>query len=218
MVVVVRDNGVGISSEALAHVFDMFRQVDGSLERAQGGLGVGLTLARRLVELHGGSIDAQSDGLGKGSEFMVRLPVAAAPAGRAEAKSAECGSRGTKHRILVVDDNKDSGTTLSILLRSRGHEVRVAHDGLEAVEVAGEFMPDIILMDVGMPKLNGYDATRRIRQMPWARDAFIVALTGWGQPDDVQRSLDAGCSEHLVKPVDFASLERLLSDWESARR
>jgi PAS domain S-box-containing protein/excisionase family DNA binding protein len=218
VVVAVQDDGLGISCDALAHVFDMFRQVDGSLERSQGGLGIGLTVVRRLVELHGGSINAQSEGLGKGSEFTVRLPVAANSAGARTPKCAPSAASVSKRRILVVDDNKDSGDTLGILLRTKGHDVRTARDGLQAVEVAGEFLPEVILMDVGMPKMNGYDATRRIRQMPWARESFIVALTGWGQADDVQRSLDAGCSAHLVKPVDFAALERMLASWETARR
>ena len=216
VVVAVQDDGLGISCDALAHVFDMFRQVDGSLERSQGGLGIGLTVVRRLVELHGGSINAQSEGLGKGSEFVVRLPAAADSAGPRTSTRAASDKSVSKRRILVVDDNKDSGDTLGILLRTKGHDVRMARDGLQAVEVAGEFLPEIILMDVGMPKMNGYDATRRIRQMPWAGDSFIVALTGWGQAEDVQRSLDAGCSAHLVKPVDFAALERLLASWETA--
>jgi len=217
VVVAVQDDGLGISCDALAHVFDMFRQVDGSLERSQGGLGIGLTVVRRLVELHGGSINAQSDGLGKGSAFIVRLPIAAAATGAGPKKPVAGDARVPRRRILVVDDNQDSGDTLGILLRMKGHEVRTARDGIEAIEVAGQFLPEIILMDVGMPKMNGYDATRRIRQMASVKEAFIVALTGWGQADDIQRSLEAGCSAHLVKPVDLVALDRLLMNWESAR-
>jgi CheY-like chemotaxis protein len=213
VVVAVEDDGLGISCDVLAHVFDMFRQIDGSLERAQGGLGIGLTVVRRLVELHGGSINAQSEGLGKGSAFVVRLPVAAAASTAGSTKRPASNASVSKRRVLVVDDNRDSGDTLGILLRTKGHEVRMARDGLEAIEVA-----EIILMDVGMPKLNGYDATRRIRQMAWAEDIFIVALTGWGQADDVQRSLEAGCSAHLVKPVDFVELIQLLESRERASR
>jgi PAS domain S-box-containing protein len=209
-VVTVRDNGMGISCEALAYVFDMFRQVDRSLERSQGGLGIGLTLVRRLLELHGGTINAQSEGPGKGCEFVVRIPMAAESTGTSTSQPAGKLSP-PKQRILVVDDNKDSGDTLSLLLRLKGHDVRTARDGLEAVDLTAEFTPHVILMDVGMPKMNGYDATRRIRELPCGRDILIVALTGWGQSEDVQRSADAGCSAHLVKPVDFTALEMLLA-------
>jgi CheY-like chemotaxis protein len=216
VVVTVRDNGVGISCEALAFVFDMFRQVDQSLERSQGGLGIGLTLVRRLVELHGGTINAQSEGPGKGSEFIVRLPLAVAEKSRAKPMPTNEHGLAPKQRILVVDDNKDSGDTLSLLLRLKGHEVRTARDGLEAIEIVTEFLPETILMDVGMPKLNGHDATRRIRALDCGKDTFIIALTGWGQSDDMQRSNEAGCSAHLVKPVDFAALERLLATRKNA--
>ena len=212
----VRDNGVGIACDALAFVFDMFRQVDETLERSQGGLGIGLTLVRRLVELHGGTINALSDGPGKGSEFVVRLPVADEETGRAA--PALPSTIVPKRRILVVDDNKDSADTLSKLLRIKGHEVRTAGDGLQAIDAAAEFLPEVILMDVGMPKLNGHDATRLIRQLPGGKDPFIIALTGWGQDDDVQRSVEAGCSAHLVKPVDLAALERLLVSGKAAAR
>jgi CheY-like chemotaxis protein len=189
----------------------MFRQVDESLERSQGGLGIGLTLARRLVEMHGGTVNAQSEGTGKGSEFTVRLPLPSADKRTSEAHPCTADKPVAKRRILVVDDNKDSGDTLCILLRYKGHEVWTARDGLEAVLKAGELQPEIILMDVGMPKLNGYEATRRIRETPSGKDIFIVALTGWGQPSDVVKSREAGCSAHLVKPVDFAALDELLA-------
>jgi PAS domain S-box-containing protein len=210
-VISVRDNGVGISCEALAYVFDMFRQADESLERSQGGLGIGLTLVRRLVELHEGTVNAQSEGPGKGSEFTARLPVAGA---KREAKSRRPAKEApaVKRRILVVDDNKDAGDTMCILLRHKGHDVWTARDGLEAIAKAGELEPDIILMDLGMPKLNGYDATRRIRETKSGQGIYIVALTGWGQPGDIAKSLEAGCSAHLVKPVDFAALDELLAN------
>ena len=211
VVVSVRDNGIGISCEALAYVFDMFRQADHIPERAEGGLGIGLTLVRRLVEMHGGSVNAHSDGPGQGSEFSVRLPVARDER-RPQARTRVNGQGALpKRRILVVDDNRDSGDTLSKLLRMKGHDVRTARDGLEAIDAAGEFRPEVILMDVGMPRLNGYDATRHIRRLPGGEDVFIVALTGWGQEHDHQRSAEAGCSAHLVKPVDFAELDRLLA-------
>jgi PAS domain S-box-containing protein/excisionase family DNA binding protein len=217
-IVRVRDNGIGIPCDALAHVFEMFRQVDGSRERAQGGLGIGLTLVRRLVELHGGTVNAQSEGAGKGSEFVVRLPIARATSRAAESPHGANAANGSKQRILVVDDNKDSGDTLSLLLQSKGHAVRTARDGLEAVGLAAEFLPDVILMDVGMPRLNGYAATQHIRQTAAGKDVFIVALTGWGQADDLRRSQEAGCSAHLVKPVDFAALENLLASREALSR
>jgi PAS domain S-box-containing protein/excisionase family DNA binding protein len=216
VVVRVRDNGVGIACESLPHVFDMFRQGDGSLERSQGGLGIGLSLVQRLVVLHGGSVTALSEGPGTGSEFVVRLPLAK-PAERASNRGpADQEPKSPPRKVLIADDNRDSGETLAKLLRLKGHDVRTARDGIEAAQVAEAFAPDVILMDVGMPRLNGYDATRRIRQTPWGKDATIIALTGWGQAEDVQRSVEAGCTAHLVKPVNFAALDRLLAGAESA--
>jgi PAS domain S-box-containing protein len=211
VVVRVSDNGVGISCEALAYVFEVFRQVDHSLERPQGGLGIGLTIVRRLVELHGGTVNAQSDGPDKGSEFTVRLPISSSSAQAMNERQPSEVLAKAKRRILVVDDNRDSGDTLALLLRVKGHDVFVAHDGLEAIDVTVKSQPEIILMDVGMPKLNGYEATRRIRQMPAGEAIFIVALTGWGQASDIAQSKEAGCSAHLVKPVDFVALDQLLA-------
>jgi PAS domain S-box-containing protein len=211
-VITVQDNGIGIPCDELAYVFDMFRQVDQSLNRAQGGLGIGLTLVRRLVELHDGTVNAQSEGAGKGASFVVRLPVAkAAPERIVEIPQKRGSAEISKRRILVVDDNRDSADTLSMLLRMKGNDVRTMGDGLEAVEAVESFLPEIILMDVGMPKLNGYDATRRIRQMPCGKEIYIVAVTGWGQATDVRKAVEAGCSAHLVKPVDYDALERLLT-------
>ncbi len=211
VVVMVRDNGIGIACEELAYVFDMFRQVDRSLERSQGGLGIGLTLVRRLVELHGGTVNAQSEGLGKGSEFIVRLPIATEGVLVSKAANRDAGWDTKRLRILVADDNKDAGETLSLYLRIKGHQVRTVRDGAEAVELAPNFRPQVVLMDIGMPNLNGYDATRAIRRMACGKDAFIVALTGWGQESDIERSVEAGCSAHLVKPVDLAALEHLIA-------
>jgi PAS domain S-box-containing protein len=213
VVVSIRDNGIGIACEELAHVFDMFRQVDQSLEKSHGGLGIGLTLVRRLVELHGGTVNAQSEGPGKGSEFNVRLPAANSVEQKSQTQTAKNGKETaiSNLRVLVVDDNHDSGHTLALLLKHKGHEVRTAGDGLEAITVAEEFRPDVILMDVGMPKVNGYEATRRLRETPFGKDIMIVALTGWGQASDIASSIEAGCSAHLVKPVDFTKLESLLA-------
>lgn len=211
--IAVRDEGIGISPEVLPYVFEMFRQGDRSLERSQGGLGVGLTLVRRVVELHGGSVEAHSAGAGQGSEFIVRLPIAEPPCESEPAGSAEepLPKASPQRRVLVVDDNEDSAVTLGKMLQIMGSEVRMARDGLEAIDVASQFQPEIIFMDVGMPHLNGYDATRRIRTEPWGREIVIVALTGWGQQEDIRQSLAAGCTTHIVKPVDFAALGKLMS-------
>jgi PAS domain S-box-containing protein len=216
VVVAVRDTGIGIPAFALPTIFDMFSQVDRSIERSAGGLGIGLALVKGLVEMHGGTVEAASPGPGQGSLFKVRLPVlknrtessAEAPAG------GGTDSAGSKRRILVVDDNQDSATSMAIMLQLMGNEVRTAHDGLEAVEVAEQFRPQLVLMDIGMPKLNGYEATRRIREQPWGRDMAIIALTGWGQEVDRARSKEAGCDGHLVKPVNMSDLEKLLAGSE----
>jgi CheY-like chemotaxis protein len=210
--VAVRDTGIGIPASALPTVFDMFSQVDRSLERSTGGLGIGLALVKGLVEMHGGTVEAASPGPGQGSTFTVRLPaleekeeVAGESAERFEAVES-------KRRILVVDDNNDSADSMEIMLKLLGNEVRVAHDGLQAVELAGQFRPEVILMDLGMPNLDGYGATRRIREQPWGRDMVIVALTGWGQEEDRVKTREAGCDGHLVKPVELSALEKLLAD------
>jgi CheY-like chemotaxis protein/two-component sensor histidine kinase len=216
VVVRVRDTGLGIPPDRLGNIFDMFNQVDRSIERAQGGLGIGLTLVRRLVELHGGSVLATSDGAGRGSEFVVRLPVLK-PVSEFE-RHARPGVRllpakatpGQARRTLVVDDNVDSADSLATLLRVTGHEAVIAHDGVEAVAAAERFRPEVVFLDIGMPRMNGYDAARRIRQESWGRDMLLVAVTGWGKDDDRLRSRDAGFDAHLVKPADSKDLLRLL--------
>jgi PAS domain S-box-containing protein len=211
-VVSVRDNGIGIRGDNLSHVFDMFTQVDRSLEQSQGGLGIGLTLVRRLVEMHDGSVEAHSNGLDQGSEFIVRLPLAILSPPETLPSPAESGPTALSGcRILVVDDNKDSAYSLGMLLRVNGNDIRTAHDGLEAVEVAEIFHPEVVLLDIGLPKLNGYDVARRIRQQPWGQSATLVALTGWGRDEDRRLSQEAGFNFHIVKPVDLAALEDLLS-------
>jgi signal transduction histidine kinase len=212
-VVTVRDTGIGISAEMLPRVFEMFTQGDKSQERSQGGLGIGLTLAKRIVELHGGTITAHSDGPGLGSTFIVRLPVtderspARPRASREPARTAPAASR----RILVVEDERISAASLEILLGIKGHEIRSAYDGLEAVSAADEFRPDVVLLDIGLPKLNGYEVAQRIRRQPWGRGMVLIALTGWGQETDRHRSQAAGFDHHLVKPVDPADLVQLLA-------
>jgi PAS domain S-box-containing protein len=213
-VVTVSDTGIGIAPEDLPHVFDMFAQVGEAPERAQGGLGIGLSLARSLVELHGGRVEACSDGLGKGSAFVVRLPtLAERPGFRVPApEDAFEAVRTPTLRILVADDNRDVAESLALLLRASGHEVETAQDGAQAVESAGRYRPDAVLLDIGMPRLDGYAACRRMREQPWGRDMIIVALTGWGQEEDRRRAADAGFNAHLVKPVDPAALLRLLTE------
>jgi CheY-like chemotaxis protein len=212
-VVRVRDNGLGIPVEAQPRIFEMFSQVDRNMERAQGGLGIGLTLVRRLTEMHGGAVEVTSEGPGKGSEFTVRIPVLKevrpGSAGQATGPGAVAGA---KRRILVVDDNRDAAESLGMMLKLMGNDVRTAHDGLTAVEVADSYRPEMILLDIGLPKLNGYDACRRIREQAWSKGLVIVALTGWGQDEDRRRSQEAGFDHHLVKPVEIAMLQQLLAE------
>jgi signal transduction histidine kinase/ActR/RegA family two-component response regulator len=212
VVVSVRDTGIGIPSDALPRIFDMFSQVDRSIERSTGGLGIGLALVKGLVEMHEGTVTATSEGQGKGSTFTVKLPALARDTEPLLAVPSDNGqTAGPKRRILIVDDNQDSALSMAMMLRLMGNEVRIAHDGVEALEKAEAFRPQAILMDVGMPRLNGLDATRRIRAQPWGRSVVIIALTGWGQEDDKTRSQEAGCDGHLVKPVEPAALEALLA-------
>lgn len=217
VVVRVKDSGVGIPPDQLASIFEMFTQVDESLERSQGGLGIGLSLVKRLVELHGGSVEAYSEGRGRGSEFVVRLPLLVEkPRAQQRPEPTAAVPPAPARRILVVDDNRDSAASLALLLSLSGHETHTAHDGLEAVEAAGEFRPDVVLLDIGLPKLNGYAAGRRIRELPGGEDMVLVALTGWGQEDDRRRSKEAGFDHHLVKPVDLAALQGLLAEKQPA--
>jgi two-component system CheB/CheR fusion protein len=216
-VVSVRDNGIGVPGDMLARIFDMFTQVDRSSEQSQGGLGIGLTLVRQLVEMHDGSIEARSNGPDEGSEFVVRLPLLIQPPHEPPPKSDGLKAKALSEcRILVVDDNKDSADSLAKLLRLKGNEIRIAHDGLEAVEVAETFHPELVLLDIGLPKLNGYEVARRIRQQPWGRDVILVALTGWGQDEDRRRSQEAGFNFHIVKPLELAVLEKLLAGLQAS--
>lgn len=214
VVIAVKDNGIGIPSAMLGSIFEMFAQVDQSLERSQSGLGIGLTLVKRLVELHDGSIEARSEGLGKGSELVVRLPITAD-----QVPPLETVNRATQqsisHRILIVDDNLDGAESLAEVLRLSGNETFVAHDGEAAVDAAETYRPDVILLDIGMPKLNGFDACRRIREKPWAEKTLIIATTGWGQDEDRRKSAEAGFDSHFVKPVDLAELMTLLTSLSS---
>jgi PAS domain S-box-containing protein len=218
VIVSVEDNGVGIPAPMLARVFEMFTQVDRSLEKSQGGLGIGLTIVKRLIELHGGTIEARSEGHGLGSQFIVRLPVAQELPGRPEDNGDKDEiAVARRRRILVVDDNRDSAVSLAMMLEIMGNVTKTAHDGLEALDVAATFRPDVVLLDIGMPRLNGYDAARRIREQPWGREMVLVAQTGWGQEEDKRRSREAGFNFHMVKPLDPAALEKLLGELQQSQ-
>jgi signal transduction histidine kinase len=210
--VTVKDAGIGIPSHRLEGVFEMFSQEEAALSRSRGGLGIGLSLTRRLIELHGGQITAASGGPGTGSEFVVRLPLARAQAeAGADAQAAVAvPDAATPLRILVADDNRDAAETLATLLEVLGHQVRSVHDGESALKAVTAFNPQLVLLDIGMPMLNGYDACRRIRVEPGGPARTLVAVTGWGQPDDLRSSKAAGFDDHLVKPIDMGALERVI--------
>jgi len=220
VIVTVRDTGIGIPTDALPRIFDMFSQVERSVERSAGGLGIGLALVKGLVEMHNGTVMAESGGLGRGSSFTVRLPMLESePAPVAPgATDEERTGAGPKRRILVVDDNRDSATSMAMMLKLLGNDVHTAHDGFQAVEAAERFRPEFVLMDVGMPRLDGYEAARRIREQPWGREMTIVALTGWGQEGDRLQAREAGCDGHLVKPVSLLDLEKLLTELAGHRQ
>jgi len=206
----VRDNGIGIAAEQMPHIFEMFGQVESALERSQGGLGIGLSLAKGLVELHGGTISAHSEGVGHGSEFVVRLPLVARHAGasvRAAAPATAAPEGGC--RLLVADDLREIADSLAKVLTLMGHTVQVAYDGEQAVRIAETFRPEVALLDLGMPKLNGYEACRRIRSTDWGRRITVIAQTGWGQDEDRRRTREAGFDHHVLKPVDPGALVAL---------
>ena len=210
----VRDNGVGLSAETIDTVFDMFTRVESELGRSEGGLGIGLALAKGLIELHGGRIEARSAGTGQGSEFVIYLPrsliVVEAPPSAAEPEGGTDG-RSAPRRILVADDNHDSAETMGMLLRLSGHEVHIAHSGAEAFDMARRVRPDIGIFDIGMPDLSGYAVAERVRHEAWGQSITLIAVTGWGQDADKRRALAAGFDHHLTKPVDPERILELLS-------
>jgi len=211
-VIRVKDSGIGIPSETLPRIFDMFTQVGASLERSQGGLGVGLALVERLIKLHGGTVAAYSAGAGQGSQFTIRLPVAQSQKVTAtERRDVPLGAASSRCRVLVVDDNVDSVDSLAMLLRMMGHEVETASDGEAALKKADEFRPDVAILDIGLPKVNGYDLAKQIRQRSWAKDVVLVALTGWDQAQHRLRSQESGFNHHLTKPVEFDVLQQILA-------
>ena len=210
-----RDNGIGIDAEQLPRLFEMFAQVDTSLERSRDGLGIGLTLVKTLVEMHGGTVDVHSEGLGRGSEFAVRMPVlVGTPEPLPQAAASEPMSA-ARRRVLIVDDNGDGAESLAMLLELGGHETHQAHDGVQAIEAAERLRPDAVLLDIGLPRLNGYEVCRRIREEPWGKSMVLVALTGWGQEEDRHRSEEAGFDAHMIKPVDHDVLMKLLASLPS---
>jgi CheY-like chemotaxis protein len=210
-VVSVRDDGIGLTPEQLPCLFEMFSQIERGTARAQGGLGSGLSLARQLVQMHGGTIIAESEGAGCGSCFTVRLPIAAEEDVALQAGSgAAAPPRLALQRLLVVDDNRDAADSLALLLENLGAQVHVAHDGAAALDAFERFAPRFVLLDIGMPGMNGLEVARRLREKANGHDVTLVALTGWGQPDDRERTRAAGFDHHLVKPVDMALLLALL--------
>ncbi len=212
LTLVVTDTGIGIPKEKLPEIFEMFAQLDRSLDRAHAGLGVGLSLAKRIVELHGGTLSAESEGRGHGTSFIVRLPLARESAGKNPA-AAETGNgeRTSGHRILVVDDNTDFVETFGLLLSGMGHEVHSAHEGLEALRMAADVRPDVAFLDIGLPKLDGYALARKIRELPGSKAMVLVAVTGWGQDRDKRLAKEAGFDHHMVKPVETAKVEAILA-------
>jgi signal transduction histidine kinase len=216
VVIQVKDDGIGIDPELVPQIFEMFSQVGRPLDRPAMGLGIGLALVRTLVELHGGTVTASSLGKGSGTALTVRLPRLDAPAVAEQAAVALPVSALPPSRILVVDDNADAADALAFMLRAAGHEVNTANDGLEALKLSPDFRPEIVLLDLGMPNLNGYATAHRIREQPWGQDVLLVALTGWGQPKDRDRTSRAGFNAHLVKPVGVEELFGTLAQLRTA--
>jgi CheY-like chemotaxis protein len=208
----VLDSGIGIPPEQLSNVFNMFSQLTPALERAQGGLGIGLALVRGLVELHGGTIVARSEGDGKGSEFIMRLPISSLPAKISPIIEKPAPVITDNKRILVIDDNVDAAETLAMLVELNGHTTRIANDGMTGIKIAEEFNPDGILCDIGLPDINGYEVAQRIREQIWGKKIFLIATTGWGQGKDKELAKDAGFDKHLTKPINLQELNSILQN------
>jgi CheY-like chemotaxis protein/two-component sensor histidine kinase len=221
----VRDEGSGIDPAFLPHIFDLFAQADQSLDRSQGGLGIGLTLVKHLVELHGGTVEARSEGLDRGTEVTVRLPAKLADEAKAAGPAVQLpesrrigDDTARPSRILVVDDLMASAETLMTLLEMEGFEVRIANDGMAALRIAQEFRPDVVLLDIGLPGMNGFDVANQLRSQPASRDALMIALTGYGEAESRSRSAQAGFDFHMVKPADVNLLLQMIADPQKSRR
>lgn len=208
--VCIRDSGLGIPDAMQQRIFEMFTQIDRPIELGYTGLGIGLTLVKRIVEMHAGSVSVFSQGTNQGSKFTIKLPVAVDDLGLSDGLTSGRVQGGRRHRVLVVDDNRDSAQLLGLILKVLGNEICLAHDGYEAIEAAESFLPSVVLMDLGMPKMNGFEAARAIRLQSWGVDMVLVALTGWGQEEDKQRTEEAGFNYHLTKPAEPAEIQRLL--------
>jgi CheY-like chemotaxis protein len=218
-VIRVKDNGIGLPTDMLHHIFEMFTQVKGPLDRPQGGLGIGLALVRNLVEMHGGTVEAKSDGDGLGSEFIVRLPLETAHEEQyAQEDDSRVVAQTPSRQILLADDNEDAATSLAMLLRLSGHKVHVAHDGQVALELAKSSKPEIAILDIQMPDMDGHEVARRLRQQPGLEKVILVALTGYGQPEDRLRSQAAGFTHHLTKPVDPKLLHELIASCDDGQQ
>jgi CheY-like chemotaxis protein/two-component sensor histidine kinase len=209
----VRDNGVGISAEMLGKTFDMFAQVEAQKARAEGGLGIGLALVKGLVELHGGRIEARSDGLGRGSEFVVILPRSIVVE-REDSMNASAGAAvaPASKRVLIVDDHSDGADMLGVLLSQAGHEIHLAHSGPEALELAKKIRPQVAVLDIGLPGMTGYEVAERLRREAWGQDINLIAVTGWGNDEDRRRAIAAGFDMHMTKPVDPEALRKLIEN------
>jgi two-component system CheB/CheR fusion protein len=208
-VVRVRDTGVGISADVLPRIFDLFVQADTTLDRSEGGLGIGLTLVSRLTHMHGGGVEARSDGPGKGSEFLVRIPLEADAVSAGHERLRDDAGVVRRRRYLIVDDNVDSAESLRLLLEMRGHKAHVVHDGRHAADAARDFEPDIVLLDIGLPGMDGYQVVRQFRSAPDLATLMIVATTGYGRLEDKLRCLAAGFDQHIAKPLDVEDIEAL---------
>ena len=209
------DSGMGIPPRMLPRIFEIYSQVDESLHHSRGGLGIGLSLVKSLVELHGGSVSAASEGEGRGSEFTVRLPMATSEAlpiaSNPITQAANDGKRNGKSRLLVVDDDVDTAKSMGLLLTISGHEVEIAHDGRAAIEIARAFHPQVVLLDIGLPSRDGYQIAEQLRNEPWCREVLLIAVSGYGQAEDRERSKAAGFDYHLAKPVNYEELRTLIS-------